>query len=38
MLAKERGSWAKGRKGRVEVYLVQKRVGKSFIQVFEVAR
>ena len=38
MLAKGRGRWAKGRKGRVEVYLVHKRVGKSFIQVLEVAR
>ena len=34
MLAEARGRWAKGREGQVEVYLVHKRVGKSFIQVF----
>ena len=38
MLGKGRGRWAKGREGRVEVYLVHKRVAKSFVQVFEVAR
>ena len=39
MLAKGRDRWAKGREGRVEVYLVHdKRVAKSFVQVFEVAR
>jgi len=38
MLAKGRGRSAKGREGRVEVYLVHKRVGKSFVQAFGVAR
>ena len=38
MLAKGRGRWAKGREGRVEVNLVHKRVGHSFVQAFEVAR